>query len=44
MLVTLSGHGGYAWLSMQAVQKSFKKFNVHITNVTFEPYENSKGN
>jgi hypothetical protein len=42
MLVTLSGHGGYAWLSMQDVLKSFKKFNEHITNITFDPHENSK--
>jgi len=42
MLATLSGHGDYTWLSMQAVQKSFKKFNEHNTNVMFERYENSK--
>jgi hypothetical protein len=42
MLVTLSGHGVYAWLSTQAELKSFKKFNENITNITFDPYENSK--
>jgi hypothetical protein len=42
MLATLSGHGDYTWLSMQAVQKSFKKCNEHNTYVMFERYENSK--